>query len=1313
MTYGLGAVGLTPRGLYKIQVMITQQLRFIAGDLAQETHTTNEQFYHNFQWPTPLELMQQALSSQEATVQVRYTMLPDYDIVLQTTWDTLIDSSALLVQAQMQNVYVAALPLEDTTVSCPVCQQGFQSQSALSQHMYRMHGIQSLSFTTVDYATDAVGDIPQCSHCGVILGSWKQFRTHVSRHHSKLAKAPSAQPTTDELRLAQWKTTDQGGRILALLTASPLIDLASAPVDCAWLACHCILCGIYLDGLGGMTYHLKHARGKLASRTFQVAAGLWRSLPQESPCMMCTKSFTEGHCCPVLYQVAICHLLDPQLTEALDIEMQTVLFVQPRDALKGKPQCAHCLAEFPSMPRLRDHILRQKCLNFDPSRTDMPTPLDMDLLRQLYDGQGLQIFQNRDTRTRLTLQCQQCEASFTGPPQLLYHLQSCHGHLWTQATDWSSYLGTIAQTQSLSCVCNPGPTRILVTHQCAPHRQLAMMHIRHVNDLEAVPLADALPLPFSMTTDQVAAILPDSLPTEVLDFVCTCLQQRQFDALWHGAVAEYAKHHCIFCDMALQDLELLQHLHEVHSLVHHGATPLLSTLISVFMQSLSDSAGTYSTCPLCDIGLTTSVQAHLPTCVVALQTVSLVHLTQNVRIAGRPDLGRNQRRDERCLQTLDAFVGKEPTEDSGATKRRRTRGKTPEGQSQGTGKGQKSPAPRVNRDDGHGAAPEQTGSTSRPTTEIHARREFFGRFLGATSSRNPSGDDLGDPDMENGFRSQEGRLQSTQLPVESGLPDAPPSSATDCPGGSQERADPALRESTASAPRPSVASLEMGSPEEGVHGVRDRPLDFPEAPNALSGIGRSRQGTGSCPELSHPEGTGNFEQRSRTSAVADSVLHASSRHMAPLAAASASLGVATDSHEMEEVQSKAQCANPATDETVAILAVKSMPHDEHFALLAPLRFNNDSHWCYTNAALAAWMWSTLSHNDFAFSQWGTMQNSVANLLTYNRQQISENCINLRHFFPELFQRWQQDCRQGDAAEFTSLLLAMAKQNCVKQSWEQRLLIQTDTGFQITVHDHGEDWVPLNLAPTCDSTEAIEFADLFTVWSDYLGMTTALLAPTSLLCCQFERLNAADTRRDNPLTFHDPCQVPIFCGTGIDLDWLEYKPFAMISHVGSAQSGHYQMAFQVGAGRESLWLLLDDNCLAEPFPEPGQDGKPRKNHKFKLSRPSAMQATMDRNPPDAAHDAALTEKADSTIADFMGPAESRPLHSDLPETFRSGVTTIWLVRSDLLRLYDRLRNQLTWHIARRRLDLWKQHSRPEGPSNEALDRVLQILQNTNG
>ena len=745
--------------------------------------------------------------------------------------------------------------------------------------------------------------------------------------------------------------------------------------------------------------------------------------------------------------------------------------------MKGKPQCAHCLAEFPTMPRLRDHILRKKCTQFDPSRTDTPTPVDMDLLRLLYEGNGMQIFQNSDVRTRLTLQCQQCEASFTGPPQLLYHLQSCHGPLWTQATDWCSYLCTIVQTKSISSICNPSPARILVTHQCAPHRQLAMMHIRHLQELEEIPLAKAMLLPFSMTLEQVAEVLPASLPQEVRDFACTCLHQRQFDTLWHGAVAEYAKQHCLLCDVALQDSDLLQHLHEVHNLVHHGATPLIQTLHSLFMHSLSDSARTLSACPLCDVCLTAPVQAHLPTCVVAIQTIALVHLTQDVRIAGRPEPGRHQRRDERRLQTLDAFVGQTPTEDAGATKRRRTRGQKTEGQPQRIGKGQKGPTTSASGDVRHGAAPDTPGPSTRPTDEIHARREFFGRFLGATSPGNPTGDDLRDSEVEAGLRSQTGRPQPSKSPLVGSLSDAPPTGTTDRPSGSQERVDPTLCESQTSPSRPSLAGFEMGSPEEGVHGLRDRATDLPEALDPLSSLGRPCQGTRPGAELSHLERPGHFEQR-WTSAMDDSVFHASPRHMAPAAATTASLGVATDPHEMEEIQPETQCADTATDETVALHAVKSMPHDEHFALLAPLRFDNDSHWCYTNAALAAWMWSTLSHQDYAFSQWGTMQNCVANLLTYNRQQISDTCINLRHFFPELFQRWQQDCRQGDAAEFTSLLLAMAQQNCVTQSWEQRLLVHTDNGFQITVHDHGDAWVPLNLAPSRESFEAIELADLF-------------------------------------------------------------------------------------------------------------------------------------------------------------------------------------------------------------------------------------------
>ena len=235
--------------------------------------------------------------------------------------------------------------------------------------------------------------------------------------------------------------------------------------------------------------------------------------------------------------------------------------------------------------------------------------------------------------------------------------------------------------------------------------------------------------------------------------------------------------------------------------------------------------------------------------------------------------------------------------------------------------------------------------------------------------------------------------------------------------------------------------------------------------------------------------------------------------------------------------------------------MKSMPHAEHCALLAPLSFTNDSHWCYTNAALAAWFWSTLSSQTYDFSHWGTLQSCVAKLLIHNDRKFNAPSVTLRTFFPDLFQRWQQDSRQGDAAEFTSLLLVTADSCCVKQSWEQRLIVPTAKGITVTVHDHGSAKMLINLCPNHDFSGPIELADLFQTWHEALGMSTALLDTPSMLCCQFERLNAASTRRNNPIHFDESCQVPIFCGPNIDIDWMEFTPVAMVAHTGSAHSGH--------------------------------------------------------------------------------------------------------------------------------------------------------------
>ena len=196
----------------------------------------------------------------------------------------------------------------------------------------------------------------------------------------------------------------------------------------------------------------------------------------------------------------------------------------------------------------------------------------------MYSGIGLEVLQDREVRARLTLCCQQCGAAFTGPPQLLYHLQSCHGVLWAQATDWSSFLCAIVQSKTIQCVCNPSPARVLVTHQCAPLRQLAMMHMRHLQEVTDPSFSEVLMLPFSMTQEQLTEALPATLPLEVMTQLCSNLIQRHFADLWTGPLALFVKRHCVVCHEAMTAPALLRHLQDVHSLVHHGAAPMQFTL---------------------------------------------------------------------------------------------------------------------------------------------------------------------------------------------------------------------------------------------------------------------------------------------------------------------------------------------------------------------------------------------------------------------------------------------------------------------------------------------------------------------------------------------------------------------------------------------------------------------------------------------------------------------------------------------------------------------------------------------------------------
>ena len=66
-------------------------------------------------------------------------------------------------------------------------------------------------------------------------------------------------------------------------------------------------------------------------------------------------------------------------------------------------------------------------------------------------------------------------------------------------------------------------------------------------------------------------------------------------------------------------------------------------------------------------------------------------------------------------------------------------------------------------------------------------------------------------------------------------------------------------------------------------------------------------------------------------------------------------------------------------------------------------------------------------------------------------------------------------------------------------------------------------------------------------------------------------------------------------------------------------------------------------------------------------------------------------------------------SALPKTFVQGLTMIWMCQKERLRLWQPLRNQLAWHVAKWRLDLWRSADTAAGPSQEALDDILKLLQ----
>ena len=199
-----------------------------------------------------------------------------------------------------------------------------------------------------------------------------------------------------------------------------------------------------------------------------------------------------------------------------------------------------------------------------------------------------------------------------------------------------------------------------------------------------------------------------------------------------------------------------------------------------------------------------------------------------------------------------------------------------------------------------------------------------------------------------------------------------------------------------------------------------------------------------------------------------------------------------------------------------------------------------------------------------------------------------------------------------------------------------------------------------LHPLTDAQTEVNLQHTSNAWSQDDGMSRALLQAPNLLFCQFERLSNVQglQRRSCKLIIDNMCEVPVFSGTGLHTDRIQYIPVCLVRHIGGVDRGRYDAAMKLGAGRSLdsfVWALMDDNSVSQ---------------------------VLD----------AVPEEPDGFSANYG-----------------QGITHVWLCRLDDTDLWSPLSHQLARHCARDRIAAWQKEGKQL--SEAALDNVLQILENT--
>lgn len=176
--------------------------------------------------------------------------------------------------------------------------------------------------------------------------------------------------------------------------------------------------------------------------------------------------------------------------------------------------------------------------------------------------------------------------------------------------------------------------------------------------------------------------------------------------------------------------------------------------------------------------------------------------------------------------------------------------------------------------------------------------------------------------------------------------------------------------------------------------------------------------------------------------------------------------------------------------------------------------------------------------------------------------------------------WGHPDAQGDPVEFHSFLIRGLNLTGFDMSWEQRVQL----GQEVTRNDQNSAHQPLIMQideELCNDSH-LTLNQLIRTWMNQLGIQTAMLHDTTLICLHIDRYGDGTVAKcDTPIGVHGSVSIPFYVGSGLDVSWRGYQVISMVSHQGQDEAGHCRSLLKTWPDTQStqgpvLHLLTDDN-----------------------------------------------------------------------------------------------------------------------------------------